>query len=407
MGLKKPLFFLYALLIIAMTWPIFAAWIPAFEKFWRWYPIGVLIGVFYISGYFKTRQFFWLAAYAMIVLINCMSGDKYMYDPIETMLYLSGLFFVGSAPFLFLKNENLFFSKEYFLITLVLLVYTSIVSFIFNLEFPDVVRNDMTSTGRVDFYEFSYLYRFGLTKYQFAHATPILIPPFVMGAKNKNYSGLIRVLLVSIVVLCILHAFASGSTTAFLVAITATAFTLVIKNTPIKENAIRFCLIGILFLPFFSVTVTHDVLGLIDSAIGSEGAIHEHIVDMQYSITKGSSGDVAERKDMYSISWDEFFSNPLWGTDNPVGQHSILLDHLAAFGLLGFIPFILFLWFQSESILRRLISSEKLYYWVSVLCALFLLATKQVETWIICVFLFISVPIALLCLRKERNSSLY
>lgn len=396
--------YFYSVLIVMLTWPIFAAWIEPLEKFWRWYPIGVIYGFFFIREYFFTKQFRWFVVYSAIVLLNCFMGDKYVYDPIEVTLRLCGLLFMTSAPFLLLRNSYERYGDVIFYMFLILLIFTTIVSYFFNLQFPDVVRNDPTSTGLTDFYEFSYLYRFGLTQYQFAHAIPVLIPPCVMVFRNAKNSIIKKTMGLSLSFLCIIHAYVSGSTTAFIFALMAFAMSFVLIPGSSKRNIQRVVVVAILLVPFLSDSFLSGFLGIVDNIFGAEGSIHEHILDIQESITSNRmSGDVGERQNMYQTSWKLFIESPIWGTNNLVGNHSVFLDHLAAFGILGLIPFILFLWYQFKYVQRRIFPSYQPYYFVCAICAFGMFAFKNVSLWTICCFLFVAAPLFFIHLGKENK----
>lgn len=403
MSIKKFPFFAYAALVLLLTWPIFEAWFPIFGKGWRWYPIGVLFGVFAVSEFFRTKQFFYFALYSIVVLLNVFSGDKYINDPISAIARILGVYFILTAPLLILRKGNETVAKFFSIVFLLLFIYTSIVSFILSLQFPDVVRNDLTFTGLTDYYEYSYLYRFGLTKYQFAHSVPILIPPFVMAFRYRNVN-LIRKIFYGVgIALCIIHVFASGSTTAFFVALVALVLSFVVNEGPQEKNTRRLILFGIILLPLMSSTVIDGLLGFIDSFLG-EGAIHEHILDLQQSARSSDvTGDLAARQDVYTISWNEFFSSPIWGTNNNPGHHSVFLDHMAAFGLLGFFPFVMVLWLQTKTILKRLSPNQKYYYYVCAFCTFFLLASKQVDIWTMCCFLYIAAPLFFIYSSREKS----
>lgn len=403
---KSSLLFIYPILILVLTWPIFPAWIPELVRYWRWYPLGALISFFFAKEYLSSKQFKYLIGYSIIVYINCLMGDKYMYNPIDVGFNLIGLFFITSAPFIFIRERGERLRKVFFYMFILLMIYTSIASYVINLEFPDVVRNDLTDTGLEESYFYSYLYKYGLTKYQFAHAMPILIPPFVMAYKNKNSSFSKRMFSAAMVFLCILHAYVSGASTPFMLSLIVTIFAFAIKHCSVRENIRSLSIITIFFLPLFIDDVQLFFMRGLDSIIGGEGAIHEHIVDMQESVLRGSaSGNVGSRLDLYSISWRAFFNSPVWGVNDVVGEHSVFLDHLAAFGLIGFIPLIMFLLSQTKWTKKVLHPNQYMFFYISVFATFFLLATKNVQLWTLCCFLFVAVPIIMLYLSKDEYSN--
>lgn len=403
MFFKKIILLLFAILIIVLTWPIFPAWIPALEKPWWLYPLGIVVGFFFAREYFLTKQFRYLVLYGVVILLNSLWGDKYIYDPIVVLTRFCGFLFLTSAPYVLLKPGNEKYSKIIFYVFFLLLIYTTIISIFLNNLFPDVIRNDVSITGEKEIYEFAFLYKFGLTRYQFAHAVPILIPPLVMGYKYAKHAFLNKIFYLLCVLLCIAHTFVSGSTTAFLMSVIATVLSFAVVKGSAKTNMRRLLVLSILLLPLLSSSVLSSLLGMVDMVTGSEGPIHYHIVDMQYSLIKeGSEGDVRARQDLYSVSLRSFFANPIIGTNDKMGNHSVFVDHLGAFGLLGFIPFFSLLWVEYKNVLYKIGARYKFYYMISMICAFGMFAFKNASYWNICCFLYIGAPIFLTQLAKNK-----
>ena len=404
MDLKKSLVFIYTLLIIVLTWPLFAAWIPTLAKPWWLYPICILIGAFSSYEYFSTKHFKWLFAYFLVILLNSLSGDKYIYDPISAITRSLALVVITSAPFIFFKHEYEKSAKFLFNTFLILILFTSIATYYYNIQFPEVVRNDITITGANEVYEYSYLYRFGLTRYQFAHAMPILIPPFVMAYKGRGIKLYKKLFFASIVLLCIIHTFASGSTTAFLLSIIATLMSISVKVGSTKINIQRIAFLSFFLLPLLSNEVLYNLLEGIDYLIGGEGVIHEHIFDLQSSLLiEGSTGDLSSRQNLYGVSLSSFISNPFLGTNDEMGNHSVFLDHLGAFGIIGFVPFFALLWSEYKYVENKIGKEYKFYYMICMICAFGMLASKNASIWSNCCFLYIAAPIFFIRLSKAKK----
>ena len=252
-------------------------------------------------------------------------------------------------------------------------------------------------------YEFAYLYRYGLTRYQFAHAVPIIVPPLVMAYKIRKRL-LEKAFYAFVVFLCLVHTYVSNSTTAFMMAVIALLLSILVSPSMTKKQTRRLVLLGLLLLPLLNENVSSSMLGLLDWATGSEGSIHEHIVDVQQSILSNNyTGTVGARQDKYSTSWDMFFHNPLWGTNDEPGNHSVLLDHLGTYGLFGFVPFLAFLWAVFKGVKKYLRENETLYYYISGVCALLMVALKNAHLWDICCFLFVAVPVFFIHLCRVKN----
>lgn len=60
------------------------------------------------------------------------------------------------------------------------------------------------------------------------------------------------------------------------------------------------------------------------------------IADVMKGVAVGDdSTDLEDRVDLWTISWESFLSNPLFGTGKHGGGHSFVLDNLAKYGLIG------------------------------------------------------------------------
>ncbi len=401
MSFKKLFFYLYAALVVMLTWPLFAAWIPVFVKSWYWYPVGVIFGFLFISEYFKTRQFVYILWYIVVVYLNCFMGDKYIYDPIAATTRFLGLIFITSAPLFFIQPNKERVRYFFYIFFLILLIAVSIASYYWNTQFPNVIRDDITITGSDEVYEFAYLYRFGLTRYQFAHAVPIIIPPLVMAYKIRKRI-IEKVFFAFVVFLCLVHTYVSNSTTAFMMAVIAVLLSFMVSPNMTKKQTWRIVMLGVVLFPLLSENVFSSILGFIDWATGSEGAIHDHIADMQQSIvSKSTYGTVGARQDRYAVSWQMFFQNPFIGTNDETGNHSVFIDHLGSYGIIGFFPLFAFLWVEFKAIMKRLGANNRVYYYISGFCAFSLMALKNAHIWDINCFLFVAAPIFFLEINRD------
>lgn len=394
--------------MLLLTWPIFAEWIPFLKKPWWWYPLGILFTLFWGTKYFQSKQFFCMIAYTLVIFINYMTGDMYISQYEVVISMSSGIFVIYSAPYILFRRKRLVLSRLFFSIFVLLLIYTSVMSFIYNLQFPDVVRNDPTITGLSNIYELSYLYRLGLTKYQFAHAIPILIPPFVMAFRKENAKLLVKVFLGILIALCILHTYVSAATTPFLLSLIVLILCLAVQEGKMQQNKVRLTILSLLMLPLLINEFQLFAVDILDFLSGSEGSIHNHILELRESIEKEQSvADLEARQNFYQTSLDQFFSNPFWGSNEDPGNHSIILDNLAAYGLLGFIPLIAMIYYESKRIMRYLPSYSHVYFGISSFAMFFLLTFKQVDLWLLSCFLFVVVPILILVLSSRKKVIVY
>ena len=380
MNIKKIALFVLTILIIVLTWPIFSAWFPILIKPWWWYPFGIIIAFFFAKEFFTTKQFFYIIIYAMVIFFNAWLG------------------------FVFLKPNYEKYAKILFGVFMLLLIYTTFASIYFYNLYPNVIRNDISIRGSDDVYEFSGLYKLGLTRYQFAHAIPMLIPCFIMALRERGNLFVRKLFFPLMVLICIVHSFVSGSTTAFIMSLVVTVLSFAITKGSSEKNMRRIVILSLLLLPLLNTTIFVKIFDVVDGIIGSEGVIHEHIVDIQKSVMEeGTEGDVSGRMDYYTASLNSFFINPIFGTNNEMGNHSVFIDHLGAFGLIGFIPFFAIFWNEYKSVLRKIKNTYHYYYFICILCGFCMLAIKNVNIWYIGSFLFIVAPIFIQMLSKAEH----
>ena len=107
------------------------------------------------------------------------------------------------------------------------------------------------------------------------------------------------------------------------------------------------------------------------------------------------------RSDLYKMSWNVFFQNPIFGGSNKieVEGHAYSPDRLAYFGLAGTTPFIMFFYFTFKKIYFLMERRKRIYYLISLLlfaCLGFCKNISGIENFL---YLFVFLPG--LCLMEE------
>ena len=136
------------------------------------------------------------------------------------------------------------------------------------------------------------------------------------------------------------------------------------------------------------------VLDAAETVLGSESVFAEKIEEFRYSIENEGkmSGDMQGRVDRYNKSLDMFFANPLWGKNTKPGNHASLIDRLGSFGLLGFIPLMLFFWYSLKRVFEYLPADSLMFYIQGIFAAMVMLGTKGMWNWSMFYNLFILLP---------------
>jgi len=107
-----------------------------------------------------------------------------------------------------------------------------------------------------------------------------------------------------------------------------------------KNRLVKFSALGVgIAVVFFS----ESILIWASSYFGDDSLFIQQRLEMliEYNTYGSSSGDMAERRDLYNLSLNSFISNPIFGgmfSDKAhVGGHSEILDYLGHSGLFGLV----------------------------------------------------------------------
>lgn len=238
-------------------------------------------------------------------------------------------------------------------------------------------------------------YRTGLMDYSMAHAIPILIPPLFYAYKKVASTVKSKILLLTAIAGCVFLTWLSDSTTALMLAVLFLAIGFLTNVSDIRSNFIKLIIVGMITLPIAaSDDVQLAVLDAAETVLGSESVFAEKIEEFRYSIENEGkmSGDMQGRVDRYNKSLDMFFANPLWGKNTKPGNHASLIDRLGSFGLLGFIPLMLFFWYSLKRVFEYLPADSLMFYIQGIFAAMVMLGTKGMWNWSMFYNLFILLP---------------
>lgn len=102
----------------------------------------------------------------------------------------------------------------------------------------------------------------------------------------------------------------------------------------------------------------------------------EPIVYKINAYSEGASSDVTGRNALAEVSWETFANNPLTGVGIPpmrsysiIGEHMPWVDYLAHFGIIGYLPFLLFLFYRIKDRFRNqnIFEESNLYCLISII----------------------------------------
>ena len=371
--------------------------------------IGILLPFLICRSFFRTRLFLLLILYALVVLLNFISGDKYFGNKNSLFLGFVGFFVSMSMTYYVFKNREYNLMRVIFYTLMIVLLWTTLATAYFDMTMPGVVRYayGQQQLGTSEVGMFNSMFFWGMSSYALPHSLPILIPAFMLGLRNSSLTKKARVFSGIMAMCCLMLAYFSGATGPMLVSIMVLFMSLLIRKGRTSSNIIKLVVVMLILLPFIlSNELLLAALEWVDGLLGGEGYFHYKVVDFQDSILYGASGDVEERQGLYGNSFEVLFANSLnllIGVQEGQGGHSALLDRFASLGLVGFVPLICLFVAQFKYAIKHLSSEYLSYYYLGLFAAFMMLASKNVSGWNMWFFLFSALPFCIYIYSNSDN----
>ena len=391
---KSYLPILWIVVILDLTFQIFN-YLPLFQRHYLFWFIGFVLIFLYSRYYFRSPSFFWMAIYLLIVVLNCLWGDHF-FNSLSTILTREAINFIFPVAFTY----YLFRSSNYHLFKLLMvffgffLIESSIVSVWANYMYPGLMRLQASAemaAGNASILD--PFKAFGLSDYNLPHAIPALIPGLVYALRESR--KIQRLLFLVILVSSIALAYASTSFTALFLTLTSLIMSILISKDNVHSTKLRLVLVGFFVIPFaFSIQLQSLTVRAVQSFFPEESIISRKLADIDDSILYGDSeGAVDNRATLYEKTFYCIAENPIFGTDDDsIGGHSAIPDRIAALGIIGFIPYVLFIFFQMKFTCFYIKGPKRFYLYVGLVAALVMLTVKGVHDWSIWLFLLTLLP---------------
>lgn len=386
---------IFIVLIVCLTLTLLQGYFPLMRRQWIFLMAICITGVIYSFSYCITRQFSFLFLYFIIVTINAFSGDLFWGVTGRSVFEFTLLLAPAIMTYYAFENKDEKFMKTTLIVFFSIVVFESLASFISNLSAPEIVRSlnfmKMDSSSSEMAY---YYYRLGVANYDIGHALPALTPMMVMAIKHESWTRKKRVGYFILFLFTLLLIYVTYSTISLILTIGGIILAFFSRKGSLRSNIAIILLVIILFLPFLlSDTLSLRFLGFVDSFVDSQGSLHGKIVDIQESIMFGeASGDIQMRGELYSQSFDLFLTNFFIGTNAKVGGHSSIIDRLATLGIVGFIPYVVFLWNQLKYGKKLLNNDYSVVYFEAIVIGLLMLFLKDSDSWEMFFILFTVIP---------------
>ena len=364
----------------------------SFRPFFTFIPItplleSLVLSLIFITSYkvlcYKAIVFF-LIYYLLVFIDLFVCGNTFMqgnlYVVFTFSMELSFLFIV--YYFVKISLDDWVKATKY-VCTFILL--SALITFFFNLKQPGFYRN-----VELEREEFRMVYEArGVLSYYMFHAIALLFP-FLILVWKLDKSKVYRNVSILLLFLFIYLMFSSSITTA--VALGGISIVLALNTSTNKKQ------IGlILFLFIVGLWGKSIVLGVIDFLLPfAEGTgMYQKLDVIRLGVSYGDQIMLTNgRSNLYGDSWDAFCNNPFLGCHNAnlLGEHSFIIDRLGFYGLIGFLPYLIFLFLQIKMPLKYISPYIRPYYYWSYFPYIGMMFLKNIHLYEMYCVVFIVVP---------------
>lgn len=250
------------------------------------------------------------------------------------LLYMFRILFWSVIVCWIERTNNKEYGTKLLKVVLGCYLFTCITTYIGNVAFPALsrIKNDDPLH--------EYVYKYNVGGFGFAYEVLLLIPLFFFLYNNNIIKKWKAIVALAIIYLTL---FKMEYTTAIVYSVFPVILFLMGEKASIK----RLITIAMLAVAAFYALkpLLAELLYYLSTVIES-GDISVKFADMSAQLSGqylSDNSDLEDRQELMQESWDLFVANPLTGSGSYGGGHSLILDFLARFGLIGaallFLPF--------------------------------------------------------------------
>lgn len=401
---------IYAIIILSISLTILQGYFPFFQRLWLTTAIGAIVVSLISPTFIHKKAFPCLLLYIIFIMLNYLIDDSYFGNIGNVVFEASSLILVCSMFFGLIRDGGIKPHGYVVFSFLGVLIFTSVASFFVDQINPGAIRQAFGAnvTG-ADKQILTFYYKLGLSNYTLPHAVPVMIPCIVFGIKfRKNYHRVLRLLLWIALLCLLLLAYLSSSTTALIFAIVSLIISFSIRPGKEKGNLIRIIVLLLVASPLLmNKSIQIGILDATDIIVGENIYFHRKIDYFRESLSS-ENADIMESRDyLYEMSLNEFFSHPIIGTNSTIGGHSSLLDRLASLGIIGFVPFALFIVAMYKTSTNYIEKDDRLFYVVGFVIGILMCIIKSSWYWEMHFSMFVFLPSSIILFRRlsERIKS--
>ena len=369
----------------------------------------VLVVLLYSSRDFLKTKFFKLSIiYFFVLLLNFIFESNVNLGNI-----LSESFSIIAAGFMsyyaIKQDPKGIFIKILMYVFCVVIVIYAYRTYIIEQGWPGVMRHAAMAYNKE---RVAHLFTTGLSPYPFPHALTCILPAFMLGIKiNKRWK--VKLFYIIMLGASTLLIYITQSTGAFIVAFFALVCSFIVHIGSWKENATKIIVFSLLITPIIvSDTMKMSILDTIAEAIPSNSHYQAKIEELKVSINSYQNnveegGDIEYRGNLLGQTLNAIASSPLTGVSNhyAYGHHNALLDRWAEYGLLGFIPIVMFIYLMVKFSIQFIPENCRTFYIIGVLSNLLMMLSKSMFGWYqwICFLFFLPLMIRFIVRNTQKS----
>jgi O-antigen ligase len=369
------------------------------------YAIGVVTCILLSLDFFRSRIFFVLACYVVILFLN------YFFESFINLgnILSESFTIIVTACFCFNLFGNNYDKRLANCLTLlfgVIIVVYSIMTYIFYISNPGIMRAAAMARNYETYHP--YFLR-GLAPYSFPHALTCIIPALVLGIKNKHINPMKRWLSVMLLILSLVLIYITQATGALIVAVVAIILSMIVKIGNAHKSVIPVVITSIFLLPLvISPEIQKWTIGLIERLIGDDNFYSHKIEELEASVYGVEyEGDIAYRGSLLGETIDAILTHPFLGvSDMSYGEHNALLDRWAEYGLIGLVPLLLGMVWLIKRCSRHLSKDVLIFYYIGIASSFLMMLTKSMFGWHQWFAFLIVLPVMIRFFSVETNNKL-
>lgn len=368
--------------------------------------LGLIISLLYYRDFYKQAYIRWIIVYAIVLVINNLFGDYYFELITNVAEEICVLLFPAALSFFIISRRKYTVATILVYAFFLLIVYSAVASFIVDTIFPDAIRTTVYLSNNEETDALNLYYSMGLVTYRFCHALPIIIPALIYAFLRSKRGILFRTMAFLTLVALLIIVYLSNATTALLLAFLALVTSLLVSEKSSQTTILRLAVVTVVFIPFLiSSDLLIDSLEFVGSLFtDNTNSYVERLEDIRTMGETGkATGDLGGRMDKYSISMSILEGNILIGSDMQTGEHSAILDRLACLGLIGWIPYIIYIIKNTLKQNKLLPKKVSAYYIIGASTAILMLLSKNMSDWDTWFMYFCLLPVLLWFVTLEPN----